>query len=249
MRRINCIISYDGTNFSGYQVQPGKRTVQDEIEKALTKVHKGQSIRVHASGRTDTGVHAKVQSLHFETEFQLSTESWKKALNALLPNDIYVNAIKEVPSDFHARYDVIEKEYRYYIINGPEKDVFKRNYSYYFPYKLDLIAMEEACRYFQGTHDFTSFSSAKSTAKGSKVRHLYEVSFSKKENELEFILRGNGFLYNMVRIIIGALLDVGQGKLTPQDIKFLLEKKDRRFVGVTAPPQGLHLWNVKYKQE
>ncbi|SET73648.1 tRNA pseudouridine38-40 synthase [Oceanobacillus limi] len=249
MRKIKCVLSYDGTNFSGYQIQPKKRTIQGELEKALYKIHKGRPIRVHASGRTDTGVHAQGQTIHFETDYQLSNYNWKKAMNTLLPDDIYIKDVIEAPDRFHSRYDVIEKEYHYYIWNTKETDVFKRNYAYLFPYPLDIKAMQEACRYFEGLHDFTTFSSAKATVRGSKNRNLYEVTCNKNGHEIEFIFRGSGFLYNMVRIIVGTLLDVGQGKLEPSAIQDLLESKDRRLVGETVPPQGLYLWQVKYEDK
>ncbi|SER03293.1 tRNA pseudouridine38-40 synthase [Virgibacillus subterraneus] len=248
MEKIKCVISYDGTNFSGFQIQPRTRTVQGELEKALTKIHKGEHIRVHASGRTDTGVHAKGQTIHFETPFTLPPQNWKQALNTLLPVDLNVYKVEVVPESFHARYDVAEKEYRYYVWNEREKDVFKQNYMYQFPYSLDIQAMQYACRYFEGTHDFTTFSSAKATIKGSKVRHMYEVTCHKEGSQIEFIFRGSGFLYNMVRIIIGALLDIGQGRREPTDITDLLEKKDRRLLGETVPAQGLYLWQVKYEE-
>ncbi|MGP4109096.1 tRNA pseudouridine(38-40) synthase TruA [Virgibacillus sp. L01] len=248
MEKIKCVISYDGTNFSGFQIQPRTRTIQGELEKALTKIHKGEHIRVHASGRTDTGVHAKGQTIHFQTPYTLPIDNWKQALNTLLPVDLNVYQVEVVPDSFHARYDVAEKEYRYYVWNEREKDVFKQNYLYQFPYSLDIQAMREACRYFEGTHDFTTFSSAKATIKGSKIRHMYEVTCNKEGSQIEFIFRGSGFLYNMVRIIIGALLDIGQGRREPSDIIDLLEKKDRRLLGETVPAQGLYLWQVKYEE-
>lgn len=247
MEKIKCVISYDGTNFSGFQIQPRTRTIQGELEKALTKIHKGEHIRVHASGRTDTGVHAKGQTIHFKTPYTLPIYNWKQALNTLLPADLNVYKVEVVPESFHARYDVVEKEYRYYVWNEREKDVFKQNYLYQFLYPLDIQAMQDACRYFEGTHDFTTFSSAKATIKGSKIRRMYEVTCNKEGSQIEFIFRGSGFLYNMVRIIIGALLDIGQGRREPSDIIDLLEKKDRRLLGATVPAQGLYLWQVKYE--
>ncbi|MFC4559638.1 tRNA pseudouridine(38-40) synthase TruA [Virgibacillus kekensis] len=247
MEKIKCIISYDGTNFSGFQIQPGKRTVQGELEKALTKMHKGEHIRIQASGRTDTGVHAKGQTIHFDSPFELPTENWKRALNTLLPADLYINQAQIVPDTFHARYDVVEKEYRYYVWNERETDVFKQNYYYQFPYPLNIHAIQEACQYFEGTHDFTTFSSAKATIKGGKERTMYEVSCNRDGSQIEFVFRGSGFLYNMVRIIVGALLDIGQGRRSPSEIAVLLEKKDRRLVGATVPAQGLYLWQVKYE--
>lgn len=247
MGKIKCVISYDGTNFSGFQIQPKQRTIQGELEKTLTKIHKGNPIRIQASGRTDKGVHAIGQTLHFETDLQLSEMNWKKALNTLLPSDIHVKDVQPVPDSFHARFDVIEKQYRYFIANEREIDIFKRNYVYQFPYQLDIEKMQAACKYFEGTHDFTTFSSAKTLIKGSKERHLYEVSCTKQNDQIEFIFRGNGFLYNMVRIMVGTMLDIGQGKLQPGDITKLLAMKDRQQTGDTVPPQGLYLWNVRYQ--
>lgn len=247
MVKVKCILSYDGTNFSGFQIQPGKRTIHGEIEKALQKVHKGQLVKIQASGRTDSGVHARGQTIQFESPFALPESNWKQALNTLLPKDIYVYEVKKMPSDFHVRYDVLEKEYRYYIWNEQGRDVFKRHYMYQFPYDLDIEKMYEACQYFLGEHDFTTFSSAKATIKGSKTRTLLEATCTKMGREIEFKFRGNGFLYNMVRIIIGCLLDIGQGRRKPTDIPMLLEQKNRQELGETVPPQGLYLWNVIYK--
>lgn len=248
MQKVKCIITYDGSGFAGFQIQPKQRTVQGELEKALTKMHKGSHVRVHPSGRTDTGVHAKRQTIHFETPYNIPESNWKRAINTLLPGDLYVKEVKLASALFHARYDVVEKEYRYYIWNEKEPDVFKRNYVYQFPYTLDIEAIQEACREVEGTHDFTTFSSAKATTKGSKERTLYQVSCALRGGELEFIFRGNGFLYNMVRIIVGVLLDIGQGRRKPADIAALLASKDRRLVGETLPPQGLYLWDVKYEE-
>src|SRR5690625_1084241 len=247
MRKLKCIISYDGTNFSGYQVQPNKRTIQWELEKALAQIHKGKQIRIYASGRTDAGVHAKGQVIHFETDLDISTDNWKKALNALLPEDIYIQMVESVSDECHAQFDAIEKEYRYFVLNSCEKDIFKRNYMYFYPYDLDIHMIQNACKLFEGTHDFTSFCSARSTVKGSKVRTLYEVTCEKNDDEITFILRGNGFLYNMVRIIVGVLLEVGSGKTTERDIEQMFAAKDRTFAGKTAPPEGLYLWHVKYE--
>lgn len=247
MQKLKCVISYDGTNFSGFQIQPNKRTIQGELERALMKIHKGEHIRVQASGRTDTGVHAKGQTIHFDSSFVIPEDNWKRALNTLLADDLHVHVVERVGDTFHARYDVSEKEYRYYIWNQKEKDVFKHNYAYHFPYPLDISAIQVACKHLTGEHDFTTFSSAKATTKGSKVRTLFQVSCTKSGSEIEFIFRGSGFLYNMVRIIVGAMLDVGQGRRQHQDMIHLLEQKDRQLLGETVPPQGLYLWSVTYK--
>lgn len=247
VRRYKCVVNYDGTQFSGSQVQPNARTVQGEIERVLMKVHKNKHIRIHASGRTDAGVHAKGQVFHFDTHLELAEEQWKRALNALLPQDIYIHQVKHVADDFHSRFDAIEKEYRYFILNSKEQNVFKRHFTYYHPQALDFALMEQACQFFKGTHDFTSFCSHRSNIKGSKVRTLYDVRCVKKDDEIHIIFRGNGFLYNMVRIIVGTLLDVGLKKTSLSDINKIIQQKDRTKAGKTAPPEGLFLWEVIYE--
>lgn len=245
MAKFKCVVSYDGTNFAGFQIQPKQRTIQGEIEAALAKINK-QAIRIYSSGRTDTGVHAKGQTFHFESSLPLANDEWFRALNTLLPKDIYIKTVQKVAQSFHARFDAIEKEYRYFVYTDKVRDLFKRNYAYHFPYELDLAAILEGCHYLTGEHDFTTFSSAKATVKGSRVRTLTKVTCRENEGYYEFIFRGNGFLYHMVRIIVGTLLDIGVGKILPSEIPKLLAAKDRRLVGDTAPPEGLYLWEVTY---
>ena len=246
MQRIKCVMSYDGTNFSGFQIQPKQRTIHGEIERALKKVHKGRMIRIQSSGRTDAGVHAKGQVFHFDTDLPLESYEWKKILNALLPDDTYVHTVSAVCDEFHARYSAKEKEYRYYVYNHPERCVFKNNYSHFYPYELNVEAMQVACQSFEGTHDFTTFSSAKSSVKGDKIRTLYEVSCTEEGPYIMFKLRGSGFLYTMARTIVGALLDVGNNRLASETIDQLFAEKDRTRVGKAAPSEGLYLWEVIY---
>lgn len=245
MNRLKCTIAYDGTHFSGFQVQPNGRTVQGDFEKALYKLHKGEEIRIHPSGRTDAGVHAHGQVIHFDSPLSIPIDRWQMALNTLLPDDIVALTIESVNTDFHARYNVVKKEYRYFLLNQKERDVFRKNHSYYYPYPINLDRIIEATEYLLGTHDFTSFCSTKSD-KENKVRTIEEIEIWKDGNEIVFRFVGNGFLYNMVRIIVGTLLKVGQGKLSPEDIKVILEKKDRQAAGKTAAAHGLHQWRVWY---
>ncbi|SFA48755.1 tRNA pseudouridine38-40 synthase [Parageobacillus thermantarcticus] len=244
-KRIKCTLSYDGTHFFGYQIQPGKRTVQGELERALQQIHKGEAIRVTASGRTDAGVHAYGQVIHFDTPLSLSPDQWKKALNALLPDDIVIKDAQEATPSFHARFSAKAKEYRYKVRIAQERDVFLRNYCYYFPHPLDMEAMRRALRLIEGTHDFTSFCSAKTNV-DDRVRTIYTADMAVRDDLLEFRFIGNGFLYNMVRIIVGTILEVGQGKRSVDSISSALAAKDRRLAGKTAPPQGLYLWKVYY---
>ena len=245
MIRYKCTIAYDGTNFAGYQVQPKKRTVQLELEKVLTTMHKGKEVRVSASGRTDAGVHAKGQVVHFDSSLDLPPDRWKKALGTMLPADIAIIDIEKMDADFHARYNAIRKEYRYRILLSDTKDPFLRNYAYHYPYKLDLDLMKKASEYLKGTHDFTSFCSAK-TEVVDKVRTVESIDFLKEENQLVISFVGEGFLYNMVRILVGTLLDVGIGKRRPEEMKEILAAHDRTKAGRTAPGHGLYLWKVEY---
>lgn len=249
VKKLKCTISYDGTNFSGYQIQPNKRTVQAEIEQVLTMMHKGEHVRIYSSGRTDAGVHARAQVFHFETKLDIPLENWKKALNVQLPDDIFVHSVELVNQSFHARFSAIEKEYKYFILLSDERDVFLRNYRYMTHDRFDDTLLEAACRTFEGTYDFTAFSSARSTVKGDKVRTLKEVTFERIGNELIFTLRGDGFLYHMVRIIVGVLLEAGRGEVTPEEIKQMFISQDRGSSGKTLPPQGLFLWKVMYEED
>jgi tRNA pseudouridine38-40 synthase len=244
MKRLKCTISYDGTNFHGYQIQPNKRSVQETLETTLSTMHK-KPIHVVGSGRTDAKVHAVGQVVHFDTSLNIPAMKWEKALNALLPADIFVQQVEEVSDEFHARFDVIKKEYRYKISRASGRDVFKRHYSYHYPYQLDLQQIKEAMNLLIGTHDFTSFCSAKTEVKD-KIRTLYHVELIEEDEELIFRFVGNGFLYNMVRILVGTLLEIGQGKIMPQEIQKMFEKQDRTLAGKTAPGHGLYLWKVTY---
>ncbi|MFS0604788.1 tRNA pseudouridine(38-40) synthase TruA [Peribacillus frigoritolerans] len=246
MPKYKCVIAYDGTDFAGYQVQPEKRTIQSEFEAVLAQMHKGTIIKVTASGRTDSGVHAKGQVLHFESPLTFPTENWIKAFSALLPTDIIALEVDIVPDDFHARFHTTGKEYRYIVARSKLRDPFKRNYAYHYPYPLNMEAIREAISYLIGTHDFTSFCSAK-TEVVDKVRTIKEMDFEESDDFLVFRFVGEGFLYNMVRILVGTLLDVGSGKMSPRDMSGILDKKDRSFAGKTAPAQGLYLWKVFYK--
>jgi tRNA pseudouridine38-40 synthase len=245
MQRWKCTIAYDGTNFAGYQIQPNKRTVQGELEHALATMHKGQFIRVFASGRTDAGVHAHGQVIHFDSPMTIPAAGWLKALNALLPDDIVVKEVEPVDSSFHARFSATSKEYRYKVRTAQEKDVFLRNYTFHFPYLLNYDAMKEALQFIVGTHDFTSFCSAKTEIED-KVRTIYEADFVISDSDLIFKFVGNGFLYNMVRILVGTMLDVGQGRIRPADIPAIINGKNRNLAGKTAPSHGLYLWKVYY---
>jgi len=245
MQRYKCTISYDGTLFSGYQVQPGKRTVQSEIEEALRKLHKGRTIRISASGRTDAGVHARGQVIHFDSPLQIPEDRWVKALHSLLPDDIAILKVEKAAPDFHARFDAKGKEYRYFIRLSDVKDPFTRHYQFQYGYHLNIEKMKEAASYLIGTHDFTSFCSAKTEVED-RVRTLQRIEIDKDGDQLMFRFAGDGFLYNMVRILVGTLLEAGRGLRQPAEMKAILAGKDRSLAGKTAASHGLYLWEVFY---
>lgn len=246
MSRIKCIVAYDGMNFAGYQRQPRARTVQGEIEKLLSRMMK-EDVVIHGSGRTDAGVHSKGQVFHFDTKLDLSEDKWLFALNSQLPEDIYIKSVERVSEEFHARYSAVRKEYRYRVSLKKERDVFAARYVYHYPYDVDITKIQEASQYFIGTHDFTLFSSAKST-KEDKVRTIYEVRVEEQGEELELVFIGNGFLYNMVRILVATLLEVGQGRYEPIQVKEVLEGQREKLKVKTAPGHGLYLWEVSYAE-
>lgn len=244
LRRLKCVVAYDGTDFSGFQVQPDQVTVQGEIEAALQRVT-GEQIQISGSGRTDAGVHARGQVIHFDTASRIPLEKWGFVLNNQLPDSIVIRSVEEVPDTFHARFDVKVKEYRYCIDNSPVADVFRHRYADHIRFPLDVEAMQRAARHLVGEHDFTSFCSAKTFVED-KVRTVYSLSVDRLGNEVWVTCRGNGFLYNMVRIVVGTLVEVGQGKRHPDELRDILAACDREKAGKTAPAKGLTMWEVVY---
>jgi tRNA pseudouridine38-40 synthase len=245
MQRFKVTFSYDGTGFAGFQLQPRQRTVQGELEAVLTKLHKGKPSKVIGSGRTDAGVHAKGQVVHFDSEIDMGLSKWLIAFNTNLPADIVILNVEKADESFHARYNTTGKEYRYLVHLSSKGDPFVRNYAYQFRYKLDIQAIKESVNYLIGTHDFTSFCSAK-TEMQNKVRTIEKIELVQEGEQLMFRFVGNGFLYNMVRILVGTLMEVGAGRKTPESIPGILEGKDRNLAGKTAPAHGLYLWEVYY---
>ncbi|GAB0170093.1 tRNA pseudouridine(38-40) synthase TruA [Lysinibacillus sp. CTST325] len=246
MRRLKAIISYDGTQFSGYQVQPGERTVQAEIERVLAIMHKGEKIKVTASGRTDARVHATGQTLHFDSPLAIPVDKYMKALNVQLPRDIRVMSMEEVAADFHARYSVTGKRYRYIWSCEPVQSPFRRQYTVETNgVKPNIEAMQEAAKAIIGTHDFSCFCAANTSVKD-KVRTVTTLQFEWYGEELHMVIEGNGFLYNMVRIIAGTLWEVGIGRRDIENVELVVNSMNRDKAGKTAPPQGLYLEKVFY---
>jgi tRNA pseudouridine38-40 synthase len=202
-------------------------------------------VKIAASGRTDAGVHAKGQVIHFDSALSLPEDKWELALNSMLPEDISVLSVEKADSAFHVRFDASGKEYRYFLYQSPKRDPFQRNYAYHYPYPLNLAVMRKACTFLLGTHDFSSFCSARTEVED-KVRTIETIEISQDGDRISFRFIGNGFLYNMVRILVGTLIEVGSGKRQPEEIVGILEKRDRRYAGKTAPGQGLYLWKVFY---
>ncbi|MHA6481123.1 tRNA pseudouridine(38-40) synthase TruA [Paenibacillus sp. strain BS8-2] len=244
MRNIGVKVSYDGSGFNGFQSQPYGRTVQDEIEKAIHHLT-GENIVIIGSGRTDAGVHAMGQVFNFRTSSSIPTERWAIALNTRLPKDIIILEAWDVSFDFHSRRSAKRKTYRYSIDTNKFPDVFSRSYRFHHPTKLNVAAMEEGLAYLVGRHDFTSYTSIHST-KPHHIRTIYEAYFLQEHGVLHLYITGNGFLYNMVRVIMGTLLWVGQGKLKAADMKRILEGKSRTLAGPTAMAHGLMLVDVEY---
>lgn len=248
MRFIKLIVSYDGTKFSGWQWQPGRRTVQGELETAIRKVT-GEELRVVSSGRTDAGVHAMAQCVSFATQSHLPPETLRRALNANVPADLAVQGAEEVREGFNAIDDAVSKRYRYVINDGPRRDVFARDYAWYLFYTLDVEAMDRAAQSLRGTHDFKSFETSGS-ARVSTVRTIHDISARRLEQpggRIHVEVEANGFLYNMVRNIVGTLVQVGRGKRPVEWPAEVLAQRDRRCAGMTAPPQGLFLVQVNFR--
>ncbi|OXS72397.1 tRNA pseudouridine(38-40) synthase TruA [Lysinibacillus sp. KCTC 33748] len=246
MRRLKAIISYDGMQFSGYQVQPGERTVQAELERVLAIMHKGEKIKVTASGRTDARVHATGQTLHFDSPLAIPVDKYMKALNVQLPRDIRVMSIEEEAADFHARYSVTGKRYRYIWSCEAVQSPFRRHYTVETNgVKPNVKAMQGAAKAIIGTHDFSCFCAANTSVKD-KVRTVTTLRFEWYGEELHMVIEGNGFLYNMVRIIAGTLWEVGIGRRDMENVELIVKSMNRDKAGKTAPPQGLYLEKVFY---
>jgi len=244
MRNIKLIIEYDGTNYHGWQTQINALAIQDVIRDAIRKIT-GEQVDLIGSSRTDVGVHAYGQVANFVTDSNIPDEKFSFALNSVLPFDICIKGSKEVEMDFHSRYSTKGKKYRYKIYNSIYPSAILRDRAYNVKCKLDLEAMKKASLYFLGEHDFTTFRASGSSVK-SAVRMITDISLFKKGDIIVFEITGNGFLYNMVRIIVGTLIDVGMGKIKAEEIKSIIESKDRKRAGKTIPAHGLYLIEVYY---
>jgi len=244
MKNIQLIISYRGTNYCGWQVQPNGVTVQEVIMRAIKDLT-GEAVNLTGSGRTDAGVHALGQSANFFTASTIPPEGWYRALNTRLPAGIRVIHSRECHPDFHSRYHAKGKSYLYKILASPVASPFLADLAFHVNRTLDWAAMEEAAASFLGEHDFTAFMASGSSIK-TTIRTIFEISFSNNDDLWEMTFTGNGFLYNMVRIMAGTLYEVGYGRLKAQDIAAIIAGKDRSKAGITAPAHGLYLKEVYY---
>jgi tRNA pseudouridine38-40 synthase len=241
-------LSYDGTAYAGWQIQNRARTIQGELEAALERIA-GERIKAVASGRTDAGVHAWGQTVSFSSRTRLEPEILRRAINAHLPRDIVVLDVREAPAGFHAISDAIQKRYRYVIQDGPVCDVFQRAYAWFVPQRLDVVAMQQAGQSLVGRHDFSSFEAAGSN-RLSSVRTVSDVAVRRRKtdhlDQVVIEVQADGFLYNMVRNMVGSLVAVGRQRQSVDWIAEVLAARDRTRAGMTAPPQGLTLLWVDY---
>lgn len=245
MRNIKLTIEYDGKDFNGWQKQPNKLNIQGEIERAIGEIT-GEKVELNASGRTDAGVHALGQVANFKTNSSIPVEKIPIAINTKLKRSIRILDAEEVEERFHSRYNCKRKTYRYIINNSLNGTAIYRDLEYNYPQNLDVEAMKEAVQYFIGEYDFKGFK-ASGTSSKSSVRTIYEAKVEKENDRIIIELTGNGFLYNMVRIIAGTLIEVGSGKILPEKIPEIIQSGDRQRAGKTLPPQGLYLVKVEYE--
>lgn len=244
MRNIKLVIEYDGTNYVGWQKQKNGLSISEVIEKAIFHITK-EEVSLIGSGRTDAGVHARGQVANFFTNSNIPPLKFKDAINSKLPEDISIIKSLEVDEEFHARYSSKGKWYSYTILNRIEPSPFYRKYAAHIKYNIDLEKMIQASKYFIGTHDFASFKSEGSSVK-TTVRTIYRLDIQKQGDVIRLDFEGDGFLYNMVRIITGTLIDVARGRIKPDDIDYILKSKNRSLAGFTAPACGLCLEKVYY---
>jgi len=239
--RFKAIVSYDGSQFKGWQIQDDVRTVQGEIEKALSKISK-KDIAITASGRTDAGVHAENQIFHFDSDLDIP---WKKAMNTLLPRDIHIQNVTKVSQDFHARFNAISKKYGYKI-NMREYNVFDRNYILQYNRYIDVQKFKEALNLFLGTHDFTSFNKTPINIVPNQVRTISDIMIEESNGIITIEIMGDGFLRHMIRMLIATALAYSEGKISLDNIKFSLEKPDKNLIQFNVDGCGLYLKEVYY---
>ncbi|WP_040327554.1 tRNA pseudouridine(38-40) synthase TruA [Clostridium ihumii] len=244
MKNIRLSLEYDGTNYFGWQKQKNKITIQGVLENTLLEITK-EEIEVIGCSRTDSRVHSRGYICNFITNSSIPSEKFKEVLNVKLPNDIAVLKSEEVPMEFHSRYNCVGKTYSYTILQRSIRAAIDRNIVYHCKYSLDVEKMQEACKYFIGKHDFSALKNTGSSVKTS-VRTIKDLRIEKNNDYIKIFVSADGFLYNMVRIIVGTLIDVGTKKIDPKDIETIINSLERKNAGKTVPPQGLCLEKVYY---
>ena len=242
LRNIKLTIEYDGTNYCGWQIQKNAKSVQEVLTETIAKIT-GHKITLYGASRTDSGVHAKGQIANFRTNSRMTSHQFIKALNSNLPGDIAIRTVKEVNKSFNSMYDAKSKNYRYTILNSTIRTALDRNFYYFVPYKISISRMKPALKYLIGRHDFRAFAT-RSSAKENCIRKIYSIKINTKANYIYINIKGNGFLYNMVRTIVGTLLLVAQDKIKPEGIRAIIESRERKKAGPTAPAKGLCLLKV-----
>jgi len=249
MRRVAAVVAYDGTNFSGFQLQEGVRTVEEEIERALARIFK-EPMTIDFAGRTDSGVHAEGQVISFSVKYDtMEDHDVKNALNANLPSDIYTRRVRTVESNFNPRFAATRRIYHYYVLNTRDPDLFSRNRYWWFPYTLDIPRMREGSKYLEGIHDFSTFMKKDKHEDKNPVRILFRVRVIRLRRPGLILVRveGQSFLRRMVRNIVGALVRVGTGQWEPEKIEEIIRERSRTALNTTAPPEGLYLYSVDFK--
>ncbi len=245
MRNLKVMMSYRGTNYHGFQIQNNAHTVQAETEKALSSVL-NEKVTMNGCSRTDAGVHANEYCFSVNTSSKINTKGFVRGMNGLLPDDISILSCEDVDENFHARFSCKGKEYVYKIHNSESKNPFMTDLAYHYRRKLDVDLIRETAKYFIGTHNFKSFCSS-DCDKENTIRTIYDFRIEKNNDMVEMYVSGDGFLYNMVRIMVGTLLTVNEGFIKPEEIIQIMDMKDRRFAGKTAQAHGLYLNKVFYQ--
>ncbi len=248
MTRYKCIVSYDGTNYSGFQIQKNSLTIQQVLQEVFEKRFQ-QRIEITGASRTDSGVHALGQVIHFDIESIQNAEKFIYQINCMLPKDIRILSIEKMPENFHSRYLAEKKTYYYFITTAPHQSPFQYKYQVVLPSNLDIKKMEEGAQYFLGTHDFRAFAhqSDVGCAKNKPIKTIIRFDFIKTEDGYRIEIEGDGFLHKMVRNMIGTLVDVGLNKISPLEIDTILKSCDRKLAGQTAPAHGLFLAKISYR--
>lgn len=245
MRNIRLLIEYDGTDYAGWQWQKNDKTIQETLSKAIEQVVQ-EPVKIYGASRTDAGVHALGQVANFHTASDIPSKRLLHAINFYLPYDITIKAVTDVPSSFHAQYDAQSKVYQYTLLNDWIRCSLNRNFCYMFGFPLDTDKMIAASKYLIGTHDFTSFTT-KAWYEKNRTRTVKGLDIKKEGRYIYFTIEANGFLYNMVRTMVGTLIEIGRGKTAAEHMKDILDAKNRKVAGPTAPARGLCLMEVKYE--